>query len=269
SAIMRALVKIENIFADAPRRPLRINFAITGTSISSAGGGTEPQIARRDWDPAPYELPKLRWSASDFGGIAAGKKAASSKFEAVWRDKKNIVPEYAEGGNGFVGVCDGTVVLSNKFVSQPSMYKGESIDGFKDPNAPYHVDDLETVIMHEVFHIIFYHAHNENYDENGEGLTALDVYMSHIGDPTKRLLYGNFIPDTQGQIVSEAAKKYLGYYPPLQPGYVVHPNMEYGIGAFVYMNGWDNDPRRFVDFELAMLEEMGWNINPAAWKNKK
>ncbi|MEG1935308.1 MAG: hypothetical protein RR141_04880, partial [Rikenellaceae bacterium] len=193
--------------------------------------------------------------------IAEGKKAASSKFEAVWRDKKNIAPEYAEGGNGFVGVCDGTVILSNSFVSD--MYKGESLDGYK------YGWDLESTIMHEVFHIIFYHTHNENYDENGEGLTALDVYISNVGDPTRRLLYGNFVPDLQGQIVSEAAKKYLGSYPKLKPGYIVHPNMDYGIGAENFMGGWGGDPRRFVDFELAMLEEMGWNINPAAWKNKK
>lgn len=253
--IMRALNTVENTFANAPRRTIRITFAVNNIPGALVGGGTEPVAAH--YVP-PYDRPKPKWLASDFGGRATGIIAASSKFEAVWRDQLNMVPDDADEDNHFVGYCDGYTVLSHSYIQD--LYKGEDENGI----SPGQID-FETLILHELAHIICYHSFNTPAPLPAEGLMALDVFVATASDPVnKNVVNGTFEDDGDYPIIyNELVKSYCGRYPRLRSNDFGHLIEVGAIGSF----SLGSSRRKFADFELALLSEMGWKINPDAWDN--
>ncbi len=257
--IMRALNTIENTFANAPRRTIKITFSVYNEPGATTGGGTEPVMAHHS---PPYDAPKSTWLASDFGGRATGIKAASSKFEAVWRDQLNIAPDDADEENRFVGDCDGYVLLNHSYIKD--LYKGESEGGI----GSYQFD-FESLVLHEVGHIVCYHSFNST-GPTESGLLALDVFVATASDPeNKNVVKGTFVDDGSYPIIyNEFVKSYTpdGGYLQLRSGDFGHiAGVGTGIGAFTTMMG--KCCRKFADFELAFLSEMGWQINPAAWEH--
>lgn len=256
--IMRALNTIENTFANAPRRTIKISFAVFNRPGSSeTGGATEPVIA---YYAAPYDRPKTTWLATDFDGRAAGKAAVSSKFEAVWRDQLNIVPDDADADNLTVGSCDGYVLLNHSYIQD--LYKGEDESGIG-----IFQNDFESLIMHEVGHIVCYHSFNEAAGPI-YGMHALDVFIANASDPeNKNIVNGTFEDDGEDPIIyNNLVKSYFGSYVRVMFGDIGHlAESGQGVGSFGMLQG--RCIRRFADFELALLQEMGWEINPAAWKN--
>lgn len=258
--IQRAINAVELTFAIAPRRTIYFNFAVINVPGGGFSAAAQPIVADgRDG----YEAPKIFWEASDFDGRAAGRPASSSKVEAVWRDQKNIVPDAP--AHGYVGQGDGTVLINHSEVVN-SWYYGE------DPNAkpPYQVDG-QSVIMHEMGHLICYHSHNTKIL-----FTALDVFVAHISDPENiNVLRGNMFSTDGGQgiIYNEAVKKSIGgRYLEVVTG--VDNAFDFGhlapmegiIGVGSQYHPSNVMTRRFSDFELVFMQEMGWKINPDAWQ---
>lgn len=257
--ILRALHVIEQTFANPPARRISINFAVFNAPVSGVGAATTPVAAM---PAAGYDSPKSHWTAADFGGRAAGRKAYSSTIEAAWRDGLNITP-YGPSGS-FIGFRDGTVVFNHNDIS--GWYKGD------DPNAiPSGYIDMEDVALHEIAHLVCYHSLNMR----GDQLTALDVFISHISDPERINVHnGNMFSTDGGQaiIYDDFVKSYFGRYPEVSCreenkfdfGHL-DSGLGVGIGAMYRAGGVAL--RRFSDFELAFFHQMGWRINPGAWKN--
>lgn len=256
--IMRALNTVESTFANAPRRAVKITFAVYNRPGELIAGGTEPVLA---YYAPPYDKPKAKWLASDFDGRAAGIVAASSKFEAVWRDQLNIVPDDADEDNRFVGSCDGFMVLNHSYIK--NLYKGEDENGIGRTQA-----DFESLIMHELGHIICYHSFNENANHTN-GMHALDVFVAADTDPAnKNVVNGTMDYGAQPLIYNEFVKSYHGrQYLHVLTGDFGHlfPGTIRGVGTHGVAMG--RCYRKFADFELAFLSEMGWKINPNAWDN--
>lgn len=258
--IQRAINAVELTFAIAPRRTIYVTFAVI--NVPGAGFSATAQPIEADGRDG-YEAPKVFWEASDFDGRAAGRPASSSKVEAVWRDQKNIVPDAPT--HGYVGQGDGTVLINHSAVVN-NWYYGE------DPNAkpPYQVDG-QSVMMHEMGHLICYHSHNAE-----SPFTALDVFVAHISDPENiNVLRGNMFSTDGGQgiIYNEAVRKSIGgRYLEVVTG--VDNAFDFGhlapmagvVGVGSQYHPANVITRRFSDFELVFMQEMGWKINPDAWQ---
>lgn len=261
--IKRAIDALELTFAIAPRRTLKFNFAVVNFPGQGFSAATRPEIAEeRDG----YEAPKKYWTANDFGGRATGRLAFTSKVEAVWRDQKNIVPDAP--AHGYIGGGDGTILLNHPEIIQ-RWYHGD------DPDAKPAIQvDAQSVIMHELGHLVCYHSLNAK--SGTTALTALDVFVAHKSDPENiSVLNGNMFSTDGGQgiIYNEAVKKALGgRYLEVQTGW----NNAFDFGHLAMMEGvigvgsiyhpFGAITRRFSDFELVFLQEMGWKINPDAWQ---
>lgn len=260
--VKRAIDAVELTFAIPPRRALNINFAVTNAPGEGFSAAARPVIAdHRDG----YEAPKKRWEKSDFDGRAAGRPAISSKVEAVWRDQINIVPDSPK--NGYIGQGDGTIVI-NHAETIGRWYYGD------DPNAkPQMLVDAQSVITHELGHLICYHSLNAK--PGTTQFTALDVFVAHKSDPANiNVLNGNMFSTDGGEgiIYNEAVKKALGgRYLEVETGmdnafdfgHLAMMDGVIGVGSIYHPNSAIT--RRFSDFELVFLQEMGWKINPDAW----
>lgn len=259
--IMRALNTIENTFANRPSRTIKISFGVINVGAGYAGGSTEPSMA----EPGSklYDQPKEKWLATDFGGIAKGMPALSSRFEAVWRDQLKVDPSDAPKDNSFIGYCDGFVGLDNLYIADVC-YMGES----ESAKPPYDTD-FETLVLHEVSHIIAYHSTGKRKAGPVNGMTACDVFIADKNNPANnRVVFGN-IPEENYAVIfySELVKSYYGnrYVDFATTDYSHLWTEPYGIAIGAH-NQFGPCCRRFPDFELAMLQEMGWKINPKAWK---
>lgn len=259
--IMRALHTLENTLEGAPRRTIKISFAVIKMLSGVAGGATDPMIATYPGTNG-YESPKNKWTKSDFNGIAEGMTAISSQFEAVWRDQKNIDPNDADDYNFYVGGCDGYVLLDNNFIN--GCYKGES-----ESSKPLNKQDFETLVLHELAHIVCYHSSSSRANPIN-GITACDVFIADRDDPENiRVIKGN-MPEENSRMIfyNELVKSYYGKgYLEFTPGDYshLHPDpLGTAVGSF---GSFGPCCRRFPDFELAMLKEMGWKIKPTAWQN--
>ena len=256
--VMRALNEVENTFSIAPRRTISINFAVFNAPASGVGAATSPIGASAFYG---YEGPKEYWLESDFDGRAAGRPAYSSTVEAVWRDQKNIDPGAAAKDNTSIGFRDGTIVVNHAGLS--GWYKGE------DPNRiPLGYIDAQSVIMHEIGHLVCYHSTNARVEE----FAALDVFVAHVNDHSKNVLNGNMYSNDGGDaiIANDFVKSYLGYYLEVMSGSdnsydFGHLLTAPGVGVGSAYRAGGSTKRQFADFELAFLQEMGWKINPAAW----
>lgn len=259
--IQRAINAVELTFAIAPKRTINISLGVINIPGAGFSAAARPIIAdARDG----YEAPKERWEANDFDGRAAGRQAFSSKVEAVWRDQKNIVPDSPK--DGYIGQGDGSIVINHAQIK--NWYYGE------DPNAkPAFQVDAQSVVMHEIGHLICYHSLNAKLGTNG--FTALDVFVAHISDPANiNLLNGNMFSTDGGQgiIYNEAVRKSLGgRYLEVVTG--VDNAFDFGhlapmegvLGVGSQYHPFNAITRRFSNFELVFLQEMGWKINPDAW----
>lgn len=260
--VQRAINAVEETFAIAPRRTIYFNFAVINVPGAGFSAAAQPIIAdQRDG----YEAPKKRWEAGDFDGRAAGRSASSSKVEAVWRDQINIVPD--SPALGYVGRGDGTILFNHSEIVR-NWYHGEDVNA----KPPFQVDG-QSVIMHEIGHLICYHSHNA---KTNAPFTALDVFVAHISDPEKiNVLKGNMFSTDGGQgiIYNEAVKRSLGgrYLEVVTGrgnafdfGHLAMMDGVVGVGSQYHPSNVIT--RRFSDFELVFLQEMGWKINPYAWQ---
>lgn len=258
AVVMRAMNAIENTFSIAPRRTISVNFAIFNSPASGIGAATSPVQAR---SVPGYESPKRYWLETDFEGRATGRKAYSSTIEACWRDQENIFFEGPGTDNGYIGFRDGTILVNHSNLL--GWYKGE------DPGKiPLGYIDCQSVIMHELGHLLCYHSLNGR----GTEFTALDVFVASAHDHSKNILNGNMYSNDGGDaiIYNDFVKSYLGYYLEVVSSSdnaydFGHLLTDTGFGVGSQYRAGSKTTRKFADFELAFLQEMGWKISPAAW----